>query len=137
SGLELLSEGRAQRLLISGVGAKTSDAEVRRRNALRSDLFTCCVDTERVAANTVGNALESAKWVKAKGYKSVILVTSDYHMPRSLLEFRARMPEVDITAFSVGKVSAMGGDWWRDTGTLRLMLNEYTKYLGAGLRGYL
>lgn len=135
--LELLSEGRGQRLLISGVGAKTSDAEVRRRNAARADLFSCCVDTERLAANTAGNAVETAKWVKDKGYKSLLVVTSDYHMPRSLLAFRAALPEVELTPFSVGKVSAMETDWWRDTGTLRLMLNEYIKYLSAGLRGYL
>ncbi|MEL6967054.1 MAG: YdcF family protein [Pseudomonadota bacterium] len=133
-GLELLGEGRGQRLLISGVGAQTSDAEVKRRNPAGANLFECCVDTERLAENTVGNAEESAKWIKGKGYASIILVTSDYHMPRSLMAFRQRLPGVTIQSYSVPKVSAMEAQWWLDQGALRLMINEYIKYIGAGIR---
>ena len=64
-------------------------------------LFNCCVDLGFEAEDTVGNAQEIAAWADAKGYDSLIVVTSDYHMPRALTEIRAAAPGVELTAYAV------------------------------------
>ena len=72
-------------------------------------MFDCCVDLGFTAANTLGNARETAEWARAKGYSALILVTADYHMPRARLELRAAMPEADISRLSRGHPRHAGG----------------------------
>jgi uncharacterized SAM-binding protein YcdF (DUF218 family) len=136
TGLDLLSKRKGNRLLITGVNTSTKKDEIQAMHPQRVNLFDCCVDLERIAKNTIGNAEETAKWMQQHGYQSLIVVTSAYHMPRSLLEYRRQMPNVKLTAYAVPLEALASDGWWKDTATLRFMVNEYLKYLGARARDY-
>ncbi len=135
--LKLISEKKGERLLISGVNVGTTMADILKINSDHEAATKCCVDLERKAQDTIGNAVETQKWMQMKGYKSLILVTSDYHMPRSLLEFRRVMPKVTITPYPVKLDSLTKEGWWKNSKTLRFMMSEYLKYVGAWSRDYL
>src|SRR5690606_9365765 len=100
-GSERLSEGRrlltrqlADKLFISGVYRGVEVDELLSAGKSDPRLISCCVILGHVAENTRGNALETAVWVYEEGYKSLRIVTANYHMPRSLLEFRSLMPDI-------------------------------------------
>jgi uncharacterized SAM-binding protein YcdF (DUF218 family) len=100
--VRLLAWGKARRLLISGVNRTTSKPELISLNALDGRdavLFRCCVDLDKRALNTVDNAMQTAAWVKNHGFRSLIVVTSNYHMPRSLIELRQHMPDVEMIPY--------------------------------------
>lgn len=86
--VDLLRSGKGRRLLISGVNPVADLDDLRRATGGERALFSCCVDIDHAALDTVGNATESAKWMASHGYGSAIVVTNNYHMPRSLLELR-------------------------------------------------
>jgi uncharacterized SAM-binding protein YcdF (DUF218 family) len=132
--MALLADGHARRLLISGVHPDTSAAQIGRMVDAGPSLFDCCVDLDRRAANTSGNALEAAKWARDNAFGSLIVVTSAYHMPRSLAEFGAAMPQVALTPWPVVTPAADPDRWWRDAGTAALLLGEYLKYMAARAR---
>jgi len=127
--LALLDRGSGARLLISGVNESTSRAMLARVTEGPRDLYACCVDLGRQARDTHGNAVETRDWTRARGYRSLILVTSAYHMPRSLAEFRRLMPDVQLIPYPVQHHSLKLGAWARDGETFRLLLSEYLKYL--------
>ena len=92
-------------------------------------MFDCCVDLGFTAADTVGNARETAEWARSLGYHSLILVTADYHMPRAMLELRAALPEAKVTPYPVA-TPALDARHWQSTGeAARRMVLEYSKYL--------
>ena len=78
----LLEEGKGKRLLISGVNERSNLADVLRIDSALERLSACCVDIGRKATNTIGNAQEINQWARQHSYQRIILVTSDYHMPR-------------------------------------------------------
>jgi uncharacterized SAM-binding protein YcdF (DUF218 family) len=129
--MTLLEKGAGARLLITGVNPTTTDEAVRRVANGSAEKFNCCVDLDRSARTTVGNAREAAAWARARGYRSLILVTSDFHMPRSMLELQhaAGMKEVKITPYPVRADSGL--PWWRDIDATRRLAMEYLKYLAA------
>jgi len=129
--LDLLTEGRARRLLITGVNKATSEESLSGHSAGGAEMLDCCVDIDRNALNTLGNALETARWVRDKQFKSIIVVTSNYHMPRSLLELRRVLPDTTLIAYPVISQSLKLDHWWTDPGSIRLLLSEYVKYAGA------
>jgi len=129
--VRLLEQGKGQRVLISGVNREVRRRELRELTPGSSRLFNCCVDLGFEAEDTVGNAQEIAAWVRAKGYDSLIVVTSDYHMPRSLVEIRGALPGVRLTPYAVSTPSLDNDRWWRATVTARRMTLEYMKYLYA------
>lgn len=135
--LDLLAAKKGERLLISGVNEKVNMSSLRKLNASKDALFNCCVDIEKVALDTIGNATETKKWLGEHKYSSLILVTSGYHMPRSLLEFRKLMPETSITAYPVPHKGLQKAGWWKDPEILRLMISEYLKYVGAWTRDHI
>ncbi len=135
--LDLIADSKGQRLLISGVNPETRVSDIANLNANHRPLFDCCVDVESRALNTVGNAEETGKWAKRNGYRSLILVTSSYHMPRSILEFRRQIPSIKLIAYPVPLKELNRDGWWGRPEILRVMLSEYTKYIGAWLRDYL
>ena len=126
---KLLQDGKAQRLLISGVSRRATRADLRPITGAVKRVYDCCVDLGFTADNTLGNARETAEWARAKGYKSLILVTADYHMPRARLELKAAMPEARITPYPVATASLDAHRWWRTTEGARRMALEYCKYL--------
>ena len=131
--IAVLVEGRAKRMLISGVNTQITDATLIRK-AGHSELFRCCIDIGRDALNTVGNAIETAHWARRHGYKSVMLVTSNYHMPRAMVEVRRHLKNVEIIPHPVITEAARVEMWWRDASLARLLFWEYLKYLAAELR---
>ena len=132
--LELLSQKKGQKLLISGVNPETKAADIQAMHPEKADLFDCCVDLERVAADTIGNATETAKWAKQNNYESLIIVTSAYHMPRAMLEYHRQMESMKLTPYPVPLDSINQEEWWKNADTLRFMINQYMKYIGARLR---
>lgn len=129
--VRLLEQDKGDRLLISGVNREVRRRELRALTPGSSKLFNCCVDLGFEAENTVGNASEIAEWARSKNYKHLIVVTSDYHMPRSLLEIRSALPGVVLTPYAVRTPSLGEPDWWRASVTSRRMVLEYMKYLAV------
>lgn len=129
--IRLLEQGKGQRVLISGVNREVRRQELRALTPGSNRLFNCCVDLGFEAEDTVGNAQEIAAWAEAKGYDSLIVVTSDYHMPRALTEIRAAAPGIELTPYAVETPSLDNSRWWRAAVTARRMTLEYMKYLAA------
>ncbi|MDH3229972.1 MAG: YdcF family protein [Alphaproteobacteria bacterium] len=134
TGFELLSHGTAEMLLVSGVGKSVPIEEVLRITGMTREDMACCITLGYMAEDTGSNASESAAWVRRNRISSVRLVTAGYHMPRSLLEFRAALPDVEIVPHPVFPEHVMIDDWWRRPGTASLVIGEYNKYLVAALR---
>lgn len=134
AGLNLLRDGRGARLLISGVHEDTGPAAIERLVPEHAAWIECCVDLDYAARDTVGNAQEAARWAAENGYQSLIIVTSSYHMPRSLAELRAAAPDTQFLPFTVVPDRLRAGGWWYRPGALRLLAGEYSKYLASLLR---
>lgn len=126
----LLERGLGERLLITGVDLSATKADLK-RVAHGKERFDCCADLGFVAADTRGNARETADWVLTHGYKSLIVVTANYHMPRALTEFSAAMPDVELKPYPVEPKDVDFAHWWRDPRSLKLLNNEYAKYLAS------
>lgn len=132
--LNLLGAGKGRRLLISGVHISTSSEALARLVPAQSKLFDCCVDLDKAARDTIGNAAETARWVGKNKFKSLIVVTSNYHMPRSLVELQNVLPEINLIAYPVVIKSIPVSRWWTNFNTAQLLMSEYVKYLAARLR---
>ncbi|WP_319774724.1 YdcF family protein [Breoghania sp.] len=132
--LELLQGGRAQRLLISGVHPATTPRQIIRLTESEEDIFTCCVDLDRRAMNTIGNAQESRKWAERNGFHSLIVVTSAYHMPRGILELRRAMPDMRFLPYPIFARELNLPHWYAKAPTMKLLMREYVKYIVAWLR---
>lgn len=132
--MSLLEEGRAKRMLVSGVNREASREDIRTVSRAVRRLYDCCVDLGFDAANTVGNARETQEWARAMRYESLIVVTADYHMPRAMLELRGAMPNKRLIAYPTRTSVVDPKRWWRTTRGARLMVGEYTKYLAILLR---
>lgn len=129
--IRLLEQDKGQRVLISGVNREVRRQELRALTPGSNRLFNCCVDLGFEAEDTIGNAQEIAAWAEAKGYDSLIVVTSDYHMPRALTEIRAAAPGIELTPYAVETPSLDNSRWWKAAVTARRMTLEYMKYLAA------
>ena len=129
--VNLLSEGRAKRLLISGVHPSTTSSQLRRRYPKAAALFQCCIDLDKQALNTTGNAAETQAWAQRLHFNSLIVVTSSYHMPRTLLELRRAMPNVELIPYAVVPRNMNIANWWTDSETARLLFVEYVKLIPA------
>ncbi len=133
-GMRLLAQGAGRRLLISGVNRTTTKDELRRMTGLSPLLFNCCVDLGYEARDTVGNAGEAEAWVKTWQFRSLIVVTANYHMPRSLTELRRAVPHATLIAHPVFGKSYSTGTWWHDIGAVRMVVVEFLKTLPAAGR---
>lgn len=132
--IRLLEQDKGERVLISGVNPEVRRQELRELTPGSNRLFNCCVDLGFEAETTTGNAAEIAAWARSKGYDSLIVVTSDYHMPRSLMEIRSAAPGVELTPYAVETPSLDNSRWWRAAVTARRMTLEYMKYLAVMVR---
>ena len=129
AGLNLLKDGKGRRMLISGVNEQVQREELRQVQGAPRKLYDCCVDLGYEAQDTPGNAKEIADWAHSKGFKRLIVVTSDYHMPRAVLELRATFPEGELYRYPVATPLLDNKKWWEDQRTSRLVISEYSKYL--------
>jgi uncharacterized SAM-binding protein YcdF (DUF218 family) len=132
--LELLAAGRGKRLLITGVNPGTTTGDIARQVADYGRILTCCVDLDYSAINTLGNAVETRRWAIGRGFHSLIIVTSAYHMPRALAEIAHQLPDVTLIPFPVVSDRLRIQPWWSNGGTTRLVLSEYFKFLFAKVR---
>jgi uncharacterized SAM-binding protein YcdF (DUF218 family) len=132
--MELLAAGYGQRLLISGVHPTSKASDISRTLPENQSFMNCCVDLDRSAVSTRGNAAEARRWAHERGFKSLIVVTSNYHMPRAIVEFSHAMPDVTLIPFAVVGDKWREEPWWTSGSTLRLLLSEYVKYIAAELR---
>ncbi|MBM85709.1 MAG: hypothetical protein CMM47_06775 [Rhodospirillaceae bacterium] len=142
AGFQLLIDGRAKTLFISGVFsdvrrvdlqalAKKEDVEI------SDQLLSCCVELGFEAKDTRGNAVETAKWIKSRKARTMLLVTSNYHMPRSLFELYQLMPHIKIISYPVVSDTLMLDTLWQWPGSFKLLWTEYHKLLIAGTFGAL
>ncbi|ACG77042.1 conserved hypothetical protein [Phenylobacterium zucineum HLK1] len=127
----LLEDGYGRRVLVSGVNPEASREDIRNLSRAVRRLYDCCVDLGFTAADTVGNARETAEWTEAMRYRSLTIVTADYHMPRAMLELRAVFhgTGVRLSTYAVPTPALKSSHWWRQPRAARLMVVEYCKYL--------
>ena len=128
TGMRLLEEKKGARLLLSGVNREATREDVREVTRGFGGLFDCCVDLGFQAESTLGNAQETAEWARAHRFDSLVVVTSDYHMPRSLLELRAALPAAQLHAYPV-ETDVDAQRWWLSGDSARRLTLEYGKYL--------
>jgi len=128
--VRLLEKGAAKRLLITGVHPTITKPEIKDM-VHGGPKFECCADLDFAAEDTRENAAEAATWVRAHRFKSIILVTANYHMPRSLGEFSANMPGVTVIPYPVEPEGIDFTRWWRNPHAVRLLQAEYAKYLAS------
>ena len=131
--LHLLEEGRADRLLLTGIGGGADLARIARLAGVDPAAIAGRVTLGRAARDTRGNAEETAAWARAYGIHSLIVVTAGYHMPRAMTELGRALPEVRLYPVSVVPPAMQGPGGVRNAETLRLMAEEYTKWLAARL----
>ncbi len=131
--IDLLAKGYGNRLLITGVNERTSRDQIARLNPGQRLLFDCCVDLDYRARNTIGNAIETRRWMENHRFRSLIVVTSNYHMPRTLVELDNVIPGARKVPYPVVGEAADPAMWWRPQ-TLRLLAVEYLKFIVGWVR---
>ena len=132
-----LAQGHGRRLLISGVSPQTSVEQLTQQAPGLKRWLGCCIDLDHQARNTVGNAEETRRWAVAKGYRSLVVVTSSYHMPRSMLELQRQMPNIVLIPAPVVTQRLQDLQVWRDGALLKLLGQEYAKFIVAYARARL
>lgn len=137
AGVELLKAGKGKKLLISGVHHGSTLDQLLANQSVPKALHDSAIILGHEAETTIGNADETQTWMKQEGYHSLRLVTANYHMPRSLLLFRAAMPDITIIPYPVLPDKVKLDRWWHHSGTASLLVTEYNKYLLADFRLWL
>jgi uncharacterized SAM-binding protein YcdF (DUF218 family) len=132
--IELLAADRGKRLLISGVYRNTRSTEIARLTPLYSKYFSCCIDLDRSALNTFGNAIQTRRWAREHNFNSLIIVTSNWHMPRAMNELAHQLPDVTLIPYPVISEKVKNDPWWQNGATARLLMGEYFKYLFGIIR---
>src|ERR1700727_3641513 len=132
--MELLADGYGKRLLISGVHPTNAVSDISRSLSDNQEYLSCCVDLDRSAVNTRSNAAETRRWAHDRGFKSLIVVTSNYHMPRAIVELSHAMPDIALIPYAVVGDKWRDEPWWTSGATFRLLLSEYVKYVAVEMR---
>jgi uncharacterized SAM-binding protein YcdF (DUF218 family) len=132
-----LAKGQGDRLLISGVSQNISMDQLAQKAPRLKGWLDCCIDLDHQARNTVGNAEETRRWAEMRGYRSLVVVTSSYHMPRAMLELKRHMPRIELVAAPVVTERLQGLAYWRDLPLLKTLGYEYGKFLVAYARARL
>lgn len=131
--VDLLKAGLSDRLFISGVHNDVHTDQLVRLLDTEPSSLDCCIEVGYVARNTRGNAWETADWIDVEEIGSIRLVTSNYHMPRSLLEFRRAIPHIDIVPHPIDSELVAMDPWYDSLASVSLMAREFTKYLAVRL----
>ncbi|MEH6411125.1 MAG: YdcF family protein [Hyphomonas sp.] len=127
AGVGLVTAGHGERLLISGVNPDVGIDELVTLAGGAPETYACCVDIGYRAETTIGNAEETAAWAYEHGFSQLIIVTSDYHMPRSLILLQRAMPDIELQPYPVRTVvdpSAI----LRDGKSFQGVLTEWAKW---------
>lgn len=133
--IDLLAGGYGRRLLITGVNERTSRDEIARLNPNQRALIACCVDLDYRARNTIGNAIETRRWMRNHRFSTVAVVTSNYHMPRTLIELDHALKDSDRILPHPVVTDAFDADrWWQSPPAARLVASEYVKFLASWVR---
>lgn len=133
--IDLLAGGYGRRLLITGVNERTSRDEIARLNPSQRPWIDCCVDLDYRARNTIGNAIETRRWMRRNRFDTVAVVTSNYHMPRTLVELdHALLGGKRVVPHPVVAEGFDAARWWQNPASARLLAAEYLKFLVAWLR---
>ena len=133
-GLRLLTEGLADKMLISGVGKGVNRAILVQELGLSEtqiNMLFCCVELDHAAQDTFGNAKSTNAWSRKHDMRSLRLVTANYHMPRTLMIFSRELPNVDLYQWPVNPHDLDLANWWKNPVSLRLLAREYAKYLAV------
>jgi len=131
--LHLLAEGRAEWLLVSGIGPGPDLASLAKRSLVDAAPLAARIELGRQATSTRGNAAETAAWVRVKDIHSLIVVTAWYHMPRALTELARALPGVVLYPSPVEPEGSHPPDLAMVWAMARLLAEEYSKYLAARL----
>jgi uncharacterized SAM-binding protein YcdF (DUF218 family) len=132
----LLKAGKGKKLLVSGVHPTANLNDLRAATGGDRDLFSCCVDIDYDALDTIGNAAESAKWLRDHAYASAIVVTNNYHMPRTLMEMQRAEDSIVFVPYPVVNTPLGHGHWLMSRDVVRVLFTEYVKYVGALVRQF-
>lgn len=132
--ISLLNDKKGSRLLISGVHPNTTKKSIANMMNVEKTMLDCCVDIDQLAMDTKGNASQTADWATRHKFARLIVVTSAYHMPRSLLEMRALLPKVDLVPYVVIPDRAGNKKWYSSPARLKMIATEYAKYIAASFR---
>ncbi|UTW55151.1 YdcF family protein [Kordiimonas sp. SCSIO 12610] len=116
--LDILKKYPDKRLLISGVNPIVEQSELRALTGSENTLFDCCVDIDQVSENTAANAVEGSKWIQKNKFQTVIIITADYHIRRSMMLFQNQAPQITFTGHAV-----------QTDADLSFLAREYNKYL--------
>lgn len=130
--IKILNEGLSDKLFISGVSEKTSIKDIQRVAGIKA-LDESKITLGKKAHNTIENASETFEWIKANKVNSIRLVTSYYHIPRSMQEFKLYGLRKKITPHPVYSQNVVH-DWWKNWGTFKLIASEYNKYAVVYIR---
>ncbi len=136
-GLRLLQIRSGQALLVSGVGRGVNKTILAREldlDAPVKTLLDCCVTLEFEARDTRGNAEAAAQWAVRNNFRSLRLVTANYHMPRAKYVFTNQLPEIELYFWPVSPFDLILETWWQEPDIIRLLAREYAKYLTEPLR---
>jgi len=122
------------KLLISGTGKGFTISNVKKllpKNKSLNLFLKCCIELDKKSKNTHSNAIETLKWAKKNNIKTFILITSNYHMPRAALEFKAQMPNFEIITHPITPKKHDISNWMHSFETFSLIFIEYSKFLIA------
>ena len=124
------------RILVSGTGMGFTKSSLKNKLGpnFNSELIQCCIDLESVSQNTFTNARETFKWTTKNNINEFILITSNYHMPRAILEFRNIMPNLNIYTYAITPKKHDIENWLKSYQTFSLVFKEYCKFIFASLR---
>lgn len=136
-GFELLKSGAAKRVLISGVNSQVSREQLRIAMGESDEIMSCCVDLGRIARDTVGNAYEASLWASEHNFNELLIVTSAYHMPRSLVELKRQMPNKSLYAFAPATDALKLEKWWKNPALIFVLSAEFNKYIVSLFRARL
>ncbi len=135
--MNLFSEGIAERLLVSGVHPETTEEHLEKLWTGDKNRYACCLDLGLEAQTTRGNAEELIAWANNNSYSTIVLVTSDYHMPRALAETQALVRTKQIATnmavipYAVQSSYLKQNGIPRDLESLKILGTEYSKFLLA------
>lgn len=134
-GLEILRADNTGLVYISGVNDAITPVQLQQSYNITADEMKCCIVTDQ-SENTRGNAATTARWIEENNVRTLQLITSSYHMRRSLLEFRSLLPETVILPTPVSVESVFGAEWWKDKAIWEQIGQEYLKYLVVQFRQF-